>query len=262
MNTRILKFGGASVATLSHIENVAQIIYDRHANGDPLVVVVSAMGEMTDSFIALAEAIHPDPPSREKDMLVSVGERVSMSLLAMALLRKGVDAISLTGSQTGVITTSDQGDARILDVRPHRVKQHLAEGKVVIVAGFQGVSREKEVTTLGRGGSDTSAVALGVALGAECVEFYKDVDGIYSENPKRNPRAKIFTTVSYEKLQSIVATSDHAVLHPRAIALAERNHLMLKVLSYHPKRWEKEPGTLIQSEKGALREPAFECTEV
>ncbi|MBM3199132.1 MAG: aspartate kinase, partial [Chlamydiae bacterium] len=171
------------------------------------------------------------PPRREQDMMVSVGERISIALLAMALSFQGKEAISLTGSQSGIVTTSEHSEAKILEVRPHRILKHLKEGKIVIVAGFQGVSVEGEITTLGRGGSDTSAVALGIALQADRVEFFKDVDGIYSEDPKKDPFAVQLPFLRYEEALSIIEKGAK-VLHARAVRLAARNALPLHVLSF------------------------------
>ncbi|MCB1110493.1 MAG: aspartate kinase [Chlamydiia bacterium] len=212
MKVIVMKFGGASLETPKHFINVADLIA---AKKEPVVVVVSAMGEMTDELTHLAHQVAQQPSRRELDMLISVGERISMSLLAMALEERGVPAISLTGSQSGIITCSHHNDALIEEVRPVRIYQHLSEGKVVIVAGFQGVSREKEVTTLGRGGSDTSAVALAVALHAEKVEFYKDVKGVYAQDPKKSPQAELYQELSFEQA---LALGD-SVIHKRSILI-------------------------------------------
>lgn len=230
--TLVMKFGGASVATPGQFSQIAEIILQRSKEYGRIAVVVSAMGKTTDELIALAKEVHQDPPRRELDMLVSVGERISISLLAMALAGKGKEAISFTGSQSGIITSARHSDARIEEVRPFRLLPHLNAGKIVIVAGFQGVSREGEITTLGRGGSDTTAVALGVALEAEKVEFYKDVKGVCSEDPKNNPHAKRFLKLSFREALAIVEQGAK-VLHPRAVHLAEKNGLPLHVLSFH-----------------------------
>src|SRR3989304_7244603 len=175
MQTIVLKFGGASVANIKNILKIADIIIDRSKVYKNILVVVSAMGKTTNKLINLAKRINENPSKREQDMLISVGERISMALLCMALEKKGKDAISFTGSQSGIITNDDHLQAKILDVKPFRILDALNKGKIVIVAGFQGVSLSKEITTLGRGGSDTSAVALGISLNADCIEFYKDV---------------------------------------------------------------------------------------
>lgn len=230
-NTLVMKFGGAAVATPKHFSKIADIILCRLDHYPRIVIVVSAMGDTTNQLIALAKEVHPNPPTREYDMLVSVGERISISLLAMALSAKKREAISFTGSQSGIITCDNHSEARIVDVRPHRLLNGLDQGKVVIVAGFQGVSRKGEITTLGRGGSDTTAVALGIALGAPKVEFYKDVQGIYTEDPKKNNQAQLLQKLTYDEALGIV-NKGAKVLHPRSIQLAERNALPLHVLSF------------------------------
>jgi aspartate kinase len=241
--TLVLKFGGASIAHTDRFSRIADLLVSKSRTAQ-IVAVVSAMGETTDQLLALAHRIHPHPPLREQDMLVSVGERISMALLSMALNLKKKEAISLTGSQSGIITSSRHSDARILEVRPHRIQKALGSGKIVIVAGFQGVSREGEITTLGRGGSDTTAVALGVALRASRVEFYKDVQGIYSEDPKRNPEALFYHSLTFEEVLRIVER-DAKVLHPRCIRLASKNNLPLHVLSFYDPTLQHHGGTLI-----------------
>jgi len=242
METIVMKFGGAAVISTSQFSKIAEIILNRSTQTH-VVVVVSAMGNTTDQLLALAKEVHPTPPAREQDMLLSAGERISMALLAMALHLKNKDAISLTGSQSGIITSSVHSEARIIDVRPHRLQRHLDEGKVVIVAGFQGVS-EGEITTLGRGGSDTTAVALGVALGASRVEFYKDVLGVCSEDPKMNPQATVFSRLSYSEALLILEKGAQ-VLHPRSVKLAEQNRLLLHVRSFFDLDLSLSQGTLI-----------------
>lgn len=240
MKTIVMKFGGASVATPEQFALIAEIIKRQKERYPRIVVVVSAMGDTTDQLIGLAKRVHVDPPRRELDMLVSVGERISIALLAMALAAKGVEAISFTGSQSGIITCGRHTDARVVDVRPLRLERELEKGKVVIVAGFQGVSRQGEITTLGRGGSDTSAVALGVALGAEKVEFYKDVQGIAAEDPKVKPGAPVFSNLTYAEALEIVQKGAK-VLHGRCIQLAQKNYLPLYVRSFKAEL----PGTII-----------------
>ena len=208
------------------------------------------MGDTTDQLLSLARDVHPNPPPREQDMLVSVGERISIALLAMALHLKGKEAISFTGSQSGIITSDKHSEAFILDVRPHRIIKALDLGKIVIVAGFQGVSAGGEITTLGRGGSDTTAVALGVALKACRVEFYKDVEGIYSEDPKKNPEAVLYPHLSFDQAIEI-AEKGAKVLHPRCIRLASKNCLPLYVLSFYDPLLQHHCGTLIGSSNGA-----------
>lgn len=229
-----MKFGGAAVATPEHFSRIADIILERKREFGRIVIVVSAMGNTTNQLIALAKQVNPNPPQREYDMLVSVGERISISLLAMALAAKSQEAVSFTGSQSGIITCSNHTDARIIDVRPHRLKPHLDGEKVVIIAGFQGVSRQGEITTLGRGGSDTSAVALAVALQAEQVEFYKDVPGIFNEDPKQNPQAVLLPTLNYGEALAI-ALKGAKILNSRCLQLAQKNKLPLYIHTfYHP----------------------------
>lgn len=233
MRPLVMKFGGAAVAAPEQFDHIAEIILKRREEFSQIVTVVSAMGDMTDQLLQLAKQVNPSPPRREVDMLVSVGERISISLLAMALAGKGRQAVSFTGSQSGIITTAAHTEAQIVEVRPDRLRPHLDEGQIVIVAGFQGVSRLREITTLGRGGSDTTAVALGVALGAERVEFYKDVDGIYTADPKSDAKAQRCPRLSYADALALVACGSHPVLHPRCLQLAARNRIPLHVLSFH-----------------------------
>jgi len=231
-DTIVMKFGGASLATPEQFDNVADLILQKGERR--LVVVVSAMGSTTDQLIQLAQHVNPNPPQRELDMLISVGERISMSLLAMALAKKGREAISFTGSQSGIITSNKHTDAKIVGVKPARIITSLDQGKVVIVAGFQGVSSTSEITTLGRGGSDTTAVALGVALQAHKVEFYKDVDGLYSQDPKIEKNAAFYPFATYDQALAI-ARNGSKVLHLRCIELAKANSMPLLILSFkHP----------------------------
>lgn len=227
----VMKFGGASVATPESFLKIAKLVIERSLQCEKIAVVVSAMGNTTDQLLELARQVHPNPPKREEDMLVSVGERISIALLAMALARLGREAVSFTGSQSGIVTCENHADARIVDVRPKRLVEVLEKGQIGIVAGFQGVSRKGEITTLGRGGSDTSAVALAVALQAPRVEFYKDVAGIYNADPKKDPKAKILSLLKYsEALQ--LAEKGAKVLHARSIQLAEKNGVQLAVHSF------------------------------
>lgn len=229
----VMKFGGASVATPQSFHRVAKIVAGRQkGEKSPIVVVVSAMANATDQLLALAKEVHPNPPSREQDMLISVGERISIALLAMSLSLIGIDAVSFTGSQSGIITNEDHSHAKIVDVRPHRIVSALQTGAVAIVAGFQGVSRKGEITTLGRGGSDTSAVALGIALKATHVDFYKDVEGIFDADPKVQPAARLHSQLGYEEAKAL-AQSGAKVLHFRSIDLAEKNGVQLTVRSFH-----------------------------
>lgn len=246
-----MKFGGAAVASPTQFSKIAEIIKERKKTYDQIVVVVSAMANTTDSLIDLAKQVHPSPPRREYDMLVSVGERISISLLAMALALKDVDAISFTGSQSGIITTDEHSDAKIIEIRPRRLQPHLDLGKVVIVAGFQGVSLNGEITTLGRGGSDTSAVALAVALKSEKVEFFKDVSGIYDKDPKLNPGASPYNFLTHDEAYEICSRGAK-VLHPRAIDLARKNDLQLHVIPFETWQTSSALGTRIGQKNTAL----------
>lgn len=252
--TLIMKFGGAAVRTPENFLHLAYLIGERQKEFEHIAIVVSAMGDMTDELIALARKVHNDPPRREYDMLVSAGERISIALLAMALAASGREAVSFTGSQSGIITSSHHADARIIDVRPERLKRSLAEGKIVIVAGFQGVSREREITTLGRGGSDTTAVALGVALEATKVEFYKDVKGIFENDPKVATEAHCYPHLTHIEALNVVEKTGGQVLMPRSVHLALRNGMSLHVRSFHDVAHE---GTFISTETAGAA-PVYE----
>ena len=202
----VQKYGGSSVADADRIRRVAARIVDTRKAGNDVVVVVSAMGDTTDELLELAEQVSPLPPGRELDMLLTAGERISMALLAMAIASLGLEARSFTGSQAGVITDSVHGKARIIDVTPGRIRGALDDGAVAIVAGFQGVSQDtKDITTLGRGGSDTTAVALAAALSAEVCEIYTDVDGVYTADPRLVPTARKLDRISYEEMLEMAA---------------------------------------------------------
>ena len=260
--TLIMKFGGASLAEPAQFDAIAELILARAAHFPKIVAVVSAMGKTTDELIRLAREVHPEPPQREYDMLISVGERISMSLLAMAIAKRGGSAVSFTGSQSGIITSTTHSEAKIIDVRPRRLVEALQKNQIAIVAGFQGVSREGEITTLGRGGSDTTAVALGVALQAEKVEFYKDVPGIFSDDPKKNPHASLFQTMSYDEAIHLTG-SGAKILHQRSLILAKQNEMSLHVLSFK-KELQQFGGTVIEKAgKKETPQPLYEvhsCT--
>ncbi len=218
----VQKYGGSSVADLERLGIVADKVVATHKAGHRVVVVVSAMGKTTDALLGQARAVDPEPPRRELDMLVSTGERVSMALLSIAIQKRGVEAISFTGSQAGILTDERHFDARIVAVRPQRVEDELAKGKIVIVAGYQGVAASnKEITTLGRGGSDTTAVALAAALNAERCEIYSDVDGVYEADPRVVPDAAHLPFVDYETLQ-VAAEAGAKVLNAQAVEWARR----------------------------------------
>lgn len=249
MNTLVMKFGGAAVATPQQFSGIANIILQRLSEYQRVAVIVSAMGDTTDQLITLAKQVNGNPPCREYDMLVSVGERISISLLAMALAARNHQAVSFTGSQAGIITCNNHSDARIVDVRPHRILQVLELGSVAIVAGFQGVSKKGEITTLGRGGSDTSAVALAVALNATKVEFFKDVPGMFSEDPKKSSEAVLLPQLTYAEALSIIQKGAK-VLQSRSVALASKNGMPLHVRSFHDFESKRPAGTLISHGDG------------
>ncbi len=225
----VQKYGGSSVATVENLRGVAGRVAARRRAGDDVVVVVSAMGQTTDELLELARRVSPAPPRRELDMLLSAGERIAMALLAMALHEEGVDAKSFTGSQAGILTDEAHAAARIVEVRPVRVREELGRGRVVIVAGYQGVSREKEVTTLGRGGSDTTAVALAAALGADC-EIYSDVAGVFTADPRLVPAARRLDGIGYEEMQEL-ARAGAKVLNARAVEFARDRAIAIRARS-------------------------------
>jgi aspartate kinase len=226
----VQKFGGTSVGTAERIRAVARRVVETRIDGYDVVVVVSAMGHTTDELVGLASEITPMPPPRELDMLLTAGERISMALLAMAISSLGHEAVSFTGSQAGIITSSEHGRAKIIDVRAARIQEALGQGKVVIVAGFQGVSTTADVTTLGRGGSDTTAVALAAALTAESCEVYTDVDGVYTADPRIVPDARVLHAVSYEEMLEMAA-SGARVLQLRSVEYARNHGVLLRVRS-------------------------------
>jgi aspartate kinase len=231
MGLIVQKFGGSSVADAEGMKRVANRIVATKKAGHQVVVVVSAMGDTTDELIDLANQVSPLPNGRELDMLLTAGERISMALLAMAIANLGHEARSFTGSQAGIITTSAHGRARVIDVTPGRIQEALKEGAIAIVAGFQGVSQDtNDITTLGRGGSDTTAVALAAALEADVCEIYTDVDGIFSADPRVVPTARKLNTVTYEEMLELAA-SGAKVLHLRCVEYARRYDLPIHVRS-------------------------------
>jgi len=236
----VQKYGGSSVADAEKIRNVARRIAQAKDRGDRVVVVVSAMGKTTDELIALAYQVSETPHSRELDVLLSTGEVVSSTLLAMALHSMGYPAISLTGAQAGIRTDSAYSRARILQIEPARVISELKKGNIVIVAGFQGMTEDMDITTLGRGGSDTTAVALAAALGAGVCQIYTDVEGVYSADPRIVSEAKRLDEIHYEEMLEL-ATYGAKVMHPRAVELGELFHIPILVAS----SFTDSPGTLI-----------------
>ena len=231
MGLIVAKFGGSSVADAAGILRVAKRIVDTKRAGNEVVVVVSAMGDTTDDLIDLAKQVSPNPPGRELDMLLTAGERISMAVLAMAINDLGYEARSYTGSQAGLITDSTHGKARIVDVTPGRIQEALRENAIPIVAGFQGVSQDtKDITTLGRGGSDLTAVALAAALYADVCEIYTDVDGIFSADPRVVPNARKVPRITYDEMMELAAAGAK-VLHLRCVEYAKRFDLPIHVRS-------------------------------
>ncbi|MPZ91018.1 MAG: aspartate kinase [Actinobacteria bacterium] len=238
----VQKYGGTSVGDAERIKRVAERIVAAVRAGDQVCVVVSAMGHSTDELVSLAAQVSEEPNPRELDMLLTSGERISMALLSMVISDLGYEAISLTGSQAGIVTDTTHGKARILEVKGDRVRQALAANKIAIVAGFQGVSTAYDVTTLGRGGSDTTAVALAAALGADRCEIYTDVDGVYTADPRIVPSARKLHAVSYEEMLEMAA-SGAGVLMLRSVEYARNHGVVLHVRSsfgYEDGTWIKE----------------------
>jgi aspartate kinase len=237
----VQKFGGSSVSTIEKLKQIAQQVVERHRSGSNLVVVVSAMGDTTNSLLSQAHAISPEPNRRELDMLLTVGERISMSLLAMAIRECGAEAVSLTGSQSGIITTASHSNARIMEVRPFRIQDELEHQRIVIVAGYQGVSYKREITTLSRGGSDTTAVALAAALNAQACEIYSDVDGVLSADPRIIDDARKIEEIGYEEMQEMAAAGAK-VLNTAAVEFAKQKGIAI----YAKKTGSESTGTVIR----------------
>ncbi|WP_088285079.1 aspartate kinase [Kineosporia sp. A_224] len=244
----VQKYGGSSVADADGIKRVARRVVDTKKAGNDVVVIVSAMGDTTDDLLDLAGQVTPTPPPRELDMLLTAGERMSAALLAMATMQLGVQARSFTGSQAGVITTEQHGDARIIDITPSRITSALAEGDIAIIAGFQGVSQStKDITTLGRGASDTTAVALAAAMGADVCEIYTDVDGVFTADPRIVPTARKIDAISYEEMLEMAA-SGAKVLHLRCVEYARRYGVTVHVRS----SFSTKTGTWVTADPGTL----------
>lgn len=252
MSIIVQKYGGTSVCDTDRIMRVAEKIVARKRRGDDIAVVVSAMADTTDDLISLAKKINPNPPKREYDMLLTAGERISMALLSMAIQKLGEKSVSFTGSQSGIITDDDHTRARIIEVKPTRIIETLNSGKIAIVAGFQGVSAKKDITTLGRGGSDTSAVALAIALGAEVCEIYTDVDGVFSADPKIVENPYLIKEITYSEMLDL-SFFGAKVLHPRCVELARSAKIPLKVLS----SLKEMEGTTIMEKPHGLEKPRF-----
>ena len=251
MALMVQKYGGSSVADADGIKRVAQRIVATRKAGHSVVVAVSAMGDTTDELMDLATQVSPLPQGRELDMLLTAGERISMALLAMAIANLGLEGRSFTGSQAGVITDSAHGRARIIDVTPGRIRSALDEGAIPIVAGFQGVSQQgKDITTLGRGGTDTTAVALAAALGADVCEIYTDVDGVFTADPRIVPAARQIPRISYEEMLEMAACGAK-VLMLRCVEYARRYDIPIHVRS----SFSNKTGTWVTSVSGAEGEP-------
>jgi aspartate kinase len=248
----VQKYGGTSVGSVERIQHVADRVVQAKEQGFDVCVVVSAMGHTTDELLAMAAEVTPTPDPRELDMLLSAGERIAMSLLGIAINARGCRAASYTGSQAGIITDTQHGKAKIVDVRPGRIRESLEAGNVVIVAGFQGVSTALDVTTLGRGGSDTTGVALAAALHADVCEIYTDVDGVYTTDPRIAPDARRISSISYEEMLEIAAAGAK-VLQLRSVEYARRNNVRIHVRS----AFTGEPGTWVLEEAAVGMEQAL-----
>src|SRR5882724_11949541 len=240
----VQKFGGTSVADPDRIRAVADHLVRTRRDGSAVVAVVSAMGKTTDDLVRLANDVTRSPGGREMDMLLTSGERISMALLSMAVEDLGQPAVSFTGSQAGILTDTEHGKAKIIEVRGDRIREALAEGKVAIVAGFQGVSTARDITTLGRGGSDTTAVALAAALGADACEIYTDVEGVYTADPRIVPQARKLARVSFDEMLEMAATGGR-VLALRSVEFARNHRVKVHVRSSFT--WE--PGTWVVKEE-------------
>ncbi|WP_153122968.1 aspartate kinase [Peribacillus tepidiphilus] len=239
----VQKFGGTSVGSVERIKNVAKRVIEEKENGNDVVVVVSAMGKTTDVLVDMAKEISPYPNKREMDMLLTTGEQVTISLLAMALMEEGYEAVSYTGWQAGIQTEALHSNARILNIETSRIENPLQRGKIVIVAGFQGITADGEITTLGRGGSDTTAVALAAALKAARCDIYTDVTGVFTTDPRYVKGARKLLSVSYDEMLEL-ANLGAGVLHPRAVEFAKNYNIPLEVRS----SMERTTGTRIEEE--------------
>lgn len=230
MGIIVQKYGGTSVADAERIQNVARRIARGYDAGHSMVVIVSAMGDTTDHLVALANSVNKDPAGREMDMLLATGEQQTIALLAMALQAMGYDAVSFTGWQAGIITEALPGRARITGIDPQQVKETLAAGKIAIIAGFQGVTEDGQITTLGRGGSDTTAVAIAASLQADCCEIFTDVDGVYTTDPRVVPAARKIERIEFDEMLEL-ATMGAGVLHPRCVEVGKASNTCIHVRS-------------------------------
>ena len=241
MSLIVQKFGGTSVKDAERLMNVANIVTQKYKEGNDVVVVVSAQGDTTDDLIEKAAEINSDPAKREMDMLLSSGEQISASLLAMAIQKLGFPSISLTGWQAGFATSSVHTSARIKDVNPERIRRELDSKKIVVVTGFQGLSKYDDITTLGRGGSDTSAVAIAAAMHADLCQIYTDVEGVFTADPRKVPNAQKLKEISYDEMLEL-ATLGAQVLNNRSVEMAKKYNIELEVLS----SLTNKPGTIVK----------------
>jgi aspartate kinase len=259
----VQKFGGTSVADPDRIRAVADHVARTRREGDDVVVVVSAMGKSTDELVRLAHAVADRPDGRELDMLLTAGERISMALVTMAVEALGVPAVSFTGSQAGIVTDTAHNRAKIIEIKGDRIREALAAGKVAIVAGFQGVSTDREVTTMGRGASDLTAVALAAALDAEVCEIYTDVEGVYSADPRIAPRARRLSRVSFDEMLEMAATGGR-VLALRSVEFARNHHVKIHVRSsftWAPGTWVTEEDPSVSMEQAILSGVTHDASE-
>ena len=237
----VQKFGGSSVANAERIRRVAGIIADTYVDDNDVVVVLSAQGDTTDDLIEKAKEINPNPSKREMDMLLSTGEQMSVALMAMALEKMGLPVVSLTGWQIGLSTNSEYGSARIKKISGDRIRTELDRRRIVLVAGFQGINKYDDITTLGRGGSDTTAVAIAAALHADLCQIYTDVEGVFTSDPRKVPNAKKLDEITYDEMLEL-ASLGAQVLHNRSVEMAKRYSVNLEVLS----SFERKPGTKVK----------------
>ena len=237
----VQKYGGSSVADAAKIERVAGIIADAYRAGNEVVVVLSAQGDTTDELIEKAREINPNPSKREMDVLLTVGEQISIALMAMQLEKMRLPAVSLTGWQIEMQTNSTHGAARIKSISTERIRRELDKNRIVLIAGFQGVNKFGDLTTLGRGGSDTTAVAIAAVLGADKCQIYTDVDGVYTADPRKVPGAKKLSAITYDEMLELASLGSQ-VLHNRSVEMAKRYHVDLEVLS----SYERKPGTKVK----------------
>ena len=243
MSLIVQKFGGSSVANAERVFNVADIVTSKYKEGNDLIVVVSAQGDTTDDLIAKAKEINPDASKREMDMLLTAGEQMSASLLAMAIEKLGFPVVSLLGWQAGFVTSSAYGNARIKRVVPDRIRKELDKKNIVVVTGFQGINRYDDMTTLGRGGSDTSAVAIAAVMHADLCQIYTDVEGVFTADPRKVPGAKKLSSISYDEMLEL-ATLGAQVLNNRSVEMAKKYNIELEVLS----SLSRVPGTIVKEE--------------